>query len=358
MSASVQGSSDAGGVAAPVAADAVVTEPVPALASLSRQEFLEHHRYQRPVLVKGAARQLPAFSKWTLEYLEDKVGHADIVASEYAARHDDYTRIVPRALSFREFSRKFRDPGHGQDLYWFNIMESGNFWANPRYAAPCNDALAVLAADFQPPGFLDRKEMVYAQMILGSQANGTKLHYDWGGEAKCLIQIAGRKHVLLVSPAHAARALLTPAFGGRGVESACALDVRALHGGRGPANPVPGGIPVLEATLEAGDVLYWPSFWLHDVANLDPFTLAINAPIDELPISALFVRQCMVNVVSELLNHLDARGWLEASLPHVLSFVKEYDARVVASGASLGSLWNWLPQLRPELGDFLRHGSR
>jgi hypothetical protein len=261
-------------------------QAVDQLLAIDRFTFLEHYRFRKPFVLKGGARQLPAFGKWTLDYLDAQIGDITIQPLSYGTDQRDYSKARFIEMAFRDFSREIRG-GTRRTLYWFTGPNSENFWSGPGKQAAGNPALKKLGEDFVVPSFLHESEVIYAQMILGTGRNGTVLHHDFGGEAKCLIQLLGAKHVRLVPPQ----------FGGRvGLHSIAdegnftvSIGDAQKSGPRGAGTDV----PMFEAKIEAGDVLYWPSFWLHDIANTGDVNLAINAPIDEVPLSPLMLRHLL-----------------------------------------------------------------
>jgi hypothetical protein len=268
--------------------------PVDELEHIDRATFLERYRFRHPFILRGGARAVPAFGRWTLEYLEGQIGDVNIqplVYSGEAAR--DYSRAAFTEMSFREFLAEIRSD-HSRMLYWFEGPVSANFWGGEGKQARVNADLAMLAPDFAVPAFLDRREVIYAQMILGTGRNGTVVHHDYGGEAKCMMQLLGEKHVLLIPPQHGAAVDLHPITGTRNF-TVSSLDLRGRD-----YDAILARAPVFEARIGPGDVLYWPSFWLHDIANHGDVNFAINAPLDEMPVNALLLRHLLTTQVRRL----------------------------------------------------------
>jgi hypothetical protein len=71
------------------------------------------------------------------------------------------------------------------------------------------------------------------------------------GEAKTLIQLAGRKHVLVVSPAQAHLVGMNRAFTNDGILNACRRNIRESEDGLN--ENASSELHVLEAVLEPGD---------------------------------------------------------------------------------------------------------
>ena len=281
------------------------TQPVDELTSIDRKTFLESYRFRKPLILRGGAKPFPAFKKWSLEYLESRIADVVIQPLVYEEDRRDYSQAHFVEMSFREFCQEIRS-GNARILYWFEGPVSANFWGGAGKHARVNTDLSMLAEDFVVPEFLRESEIIYAQMILGTGKNGTVAHHDFGGEAKCLMQLIGEKHVLLVPPQHgkhlALRSIAQPKnftistldLRGRDFESIC------------------GQATVFEAKIGPGDILYWPSFWLHDIANEGAVNFAINAPIDEMPVNALMLRQLLAMNLG-LLQQLDPELRIDAS---------------------------------------------
>lgn len=267
--------------------------PVEELTAIDRYTFLEDYRFRRPFILRGGATQLPMFKKWSLEYLEREIGHVQIRPLLYEQDPRDYSKAHFIEMSFREFCRELR-ADDSRTLYWIAGPVSNNVWAGPGKGAEVNRELHMLAADFSVPAFLRKSELIYGQIILGTGKNGTVVHYDFGGEAKCLVQLLGEKHVLLVPPQHGG-ALALPSITENKNFTISPLDVR----GRNFTSRCR-DVPVYEARIRPGDVLYWPSYWLHDVANAGAINLAINLPIDEIPVNPLMLRHLLAMNVRRL----------------------------------------------------------
>jgi hypothetical protein len=277
--------------------DATSTRPVDELTSIDRETFLESYRFCKPFILRGGAKALPAFTKWSLEYLESRIADVVIQPLVYDEDQRDYSRAHFVEMSFREFCREIRC-GNARTLYWFEGPVSANFWGGADKDARVNADLRMLAEDFVVPEFLRESEIIYAQMILGTGKNGTVAHHDFGGEAKCLMQLIGEKHVLLVAPQHGKHLMLHSIARPKNF-TISTLDLRGKD-----FESICSQATVFEARIRPGDILYWPSFWLHDIANEGAINFAINAPIDEMPVNALMLRHLFAMNIS-LLRELD-----------------------------------------------------
>lgn len=257
---------------------------------ISRLEFLEDFQFRKPLIVSNGAAKIGAFERWSSDYLREKIGHVMAQVYDYTdKRKDDYDRANILEISVAEYLDEL-ERGNPKAYYWFNLA-NGIFKTNPLLQVKRNSALLSLADDFCQPSFLHEKNFVYSQIVLGGKSNSTKLHYDWGGEAKCFVHLRGKKSVRLISPQNAKHVRLNPISQAYNI-SACDINLFATDCYL--------NCEVLHADLREGDVLYWPSFWLHSLANGSPFTLSINSAQTEIPANPLFVRHVSAVAIHKL----------------------------------------------------------
>ena len=341
-------------------------QPVPEVTDVDRATFERQYRGKGPVIVRGGARRTAAFERWDPAYLAEHAGDAQVNVAAYAADRRDFGSIEPRRMTLREFLAGFEQPALDETRYLFNNT-SCIFIRNedePRFhvgwGASTNAGLAPLAADFEVPAFVDPERFVLGVIILGSQENATDLHYDNGGEGKVLVQLRGRKRLLLLPPTSASALRLHTGYlkpgGAQGrTASRPSVDVHAQANG----SDVP-RLSGYTADLEPGDVAYWPPFWFHDLANLDPLTLAVGVVVDELTIRPLLMRHLARGVFSAVLAaaarrasdgsriSLDNGGWnLDVSLDgdrlgSLAELFSDLEARLLSeSEHGTEQLWQW-----------------
>jgi hypothetical protein len=290
-------------------------QQVERVPGLDRAKFRERFQGQRPVIVPGGALDTPMLTRWDLPYLAQAAGHARVTVAAYPEDRRDFGSVEPREMSLAEFVSALAQPARDEVRYLFNDP-SCVFARNEAltrlhvgWAAALNAGLAPLAADFRVPSFVVPEEYVLAVLILGGRENATDLHYDNGGEAKLLVQVRGRKRIILFPP-HAAPALRPHTLfrrpGGPPGQagSRATLDIHEPADASASADAPDGWV----AELEPGDVAYWPPFWFHDVANLDDVTLAVGVFVDEIRLPALLLRHAAHLVFGDLVGRTAARA--------------------------------------------------
>jgi hypothetical protein len=279
-----------------------VAGPVERRDSLTRAEFLHEFAGRRPVVHAQGARHTAAVRRWDPDYLVERAGEArlELLAGVYEpeARALGYSGARPVSITLRAFVEALCAGDDGQG-YLFNT-ESGVLQVNESedselrvgWGKAANPGLARLAADLELPAFMDRRDLIYAALLLGGPHQRAPLHYDLSGEVKALVQVRGRKRVLLFPPSEAGL-LHFPGWFEEGSAPFRVPHVADVDLHRPDLARFPGleRARALEAVLEPGDVLYWPPFWPHDVTNLDSFTLAVTCTYEELRANAMWFRE-------------------------------------------------------------------
>jgi hypothetical protein len=289
-------------------------QKVERVPGLDRATFRERFQGRRPVVVPGGALDAPMLERWDLSYLAEAAGDARVTVAAYPEDRRDFGSVEPREMSLAEFLSDLAQPGSDEVRYLFN-NSSCVFARNDAltrlhvsWAAELNAGLAPLAADFQVPSFIALEEYVLAVLIMGSRANATALHYDNGGEAKVVIQVRGRKRIILFPP-QAAPALRPHTFFRRPGSASASPSIATvdIHAPADDSAGVDGPVGWV-AELEPGDLVYWPPFWFHDVENTDDVNVAVGVFVDEIRITGLLLRHAAHLVFRSILAEAAARA--------------------------------------------------
>jgi len=215
----------------------------------SGQDFLDQfYALSRPCVITGAIADWPALSRWAPDHLREAVGDAPVEfqggrqgAGDFELAKDRHKQRLP----FRAYMDLIEGTP-GNDAY----VTAYNSVANQAAFAP-------LMADTRPIG--DYLTPGGGMLWIGPQGTFTPLHFDLTNNL--LVQVVGRKHILLV-PATQARFL----YHGRHVFS-------EVHDLEDPARldryPLARQATPYAVTLEPGEMLYIPIGWWHQVRALD-----------------------------------------------------------------------------------------
>jgi hypothetical protein len=225
---------------------------VPRRAGLTRAEFLsEHYAANRPVVLTDLADRWPAVSRWTPEYLVDRVG-AEVVevmtARDRDTRYEQNLEVHRTEMPFRDYVEQVESSGSTNDFY---LVANNHFFERPIAGSLLADiTLDDRVLDPQSPP---------SQMFFwyGPAGTVTPLHHDTSNVL--LTQVRGSKQVVLV-----------PAL-----ESYRVYNDVAVYSPVDPEHadleryPLFAEATSMTVTLNAGEALLIPVGWWHHVRSLE-----------------------------------------------------------------------------------------
>lgn len=223
---------------------------IPRRDRLSPETFLkEHYSVHRPVILTGLVDDWPALSKWSPDYMEDKVGRdtpIELQKGRESTKSFEIDKLkLKTQIPFGEMADFLRSGKPSNDMY----VTANNGAAN-------RQALAPLWEDFSDiPGFTQSTPENDGFLWIGPQGTLTPFHHDL--THNLLIQVAGRKKVHVVPSYEEAR--MRPV---RKYFSQWSLDDMLAA----PAERRP---QLLECEIGPGDALYIPVGWWHHVIGLE-----------------------------------------------------------------------------------------
>ena len=192
----------------------------------------------RPLHLRESAREMRAVREWSFEDLAQRFGAVEV---EVNTKRDEATRRahterVSSQMRLGDFLRACHEPTNAHYI----VSRNGLFGM---------EALRPLWADLDPlPPFLDSPEPPRgASLWVGPAGTLSPLHFD--PHNVLLVQVVGRKHVWLVPPDSDA---IYEGLDGYYAEH----DAREVEG-------------ALEIVVEAGEALFVPVGWFHQVEALD-----------------------------------------------------------------------------------------
>jgi hypothetical protein len=222
---------------------------IPVVRGLSSTEFLrEYYALGRPVILDGEMDDWPARQLWHAAYLKRKLGSTPVVFQSRRSANPEfelYKDAHRSVLSFDAYMDMIeKNPGNDAYITAYNTKENVA-------------AYECLQEDVRPLSkFLTGKPGL---MWIGPLGTFTPLHHDLTNNL--LAQVVGQKRCILVPPSDS-RYL----YNHRHVFSAVhdIMDDERLEQFPLARNAVP-----YEAELEAGQVLFIPIGWWHQVTALD-----------------------------------------------------------------------------------------
>jgi hypothetical protein len=201
-----------------------------------------------PVIITGGATSWRALAAWDPDYVKQQCGHRTVNVSLCPSGLYDRARHQPMRMG------NFIDSLLGDDR-----------GANPYYLAGCEvsrETLPEIADDFETPRFLTPSWGRKLSLFLGRDSVTGSHFHPW--EQALFTQIQGRKRIVLCPPGHFSalypKSALSAHFNWSRVDFRCP-DIDRFPRFR--------QAPLVECTLEAGEMLFIPVHWWHAVFGPD-----------------------------------------------------------------------------------------
>ena len=219
---------------------------IPTVDRIEPERFFEdYYAANRPVVLTGLVDHWPALTKWSLDYLADKVGDSAVelqgqrtTAADYEIAKDRHKRLVPMSAVIE----LIREVGASNDFY----VTAYNGSTNKETLAPLWEDIGGVSI-LRPTGGRD------GFLWFGPKGTLTPFHHDLTNNL--LVQVMGRKRVSMVPSWEV----------GRMRNSIHCFSDRSLTDWR-DGEKLP---PRLECVIGPGDALFLPIGWWHHVEALD-----------------------------------------------------------------------------------------
>lgn len=237
---------------------ALKLKPIDLVENITKEEFEEKYLKPRiPVVLKGNAKNWPAYEKWSLDYMKKVVG--DIEVPLYDSSKADPAAPINASVAkmkFADYIELIRNTPTDLRIFLFDPIKK----------APKLLKDYVFPKDLMG-GFLDK----YPTMFFGGKGSVTFLHYDIDMAHIFHTHFNGRKHILLFDYKWKERLYKIP-FATYALED---YDISNPDFDKFPALD---GIEGIECYLEHGDTLFMPTGWWHWMKYLDgSFSLSLRA---------------------------------------------------------------------------------
>ncbi len=234
--------------------------PIPTVENLSPADFkASYYNTYQPLIIKGLARQWPAYNRWNWDYFIDIVG-AKEVGVYNNVKSDSYTPIntADAYMKFGEYLQLVKKGPVDLRIFLFNIFQH----------AP------QIVQDFVWPdeymkGFVKRFPMLF----VGGQGAITHMHFDIDLSHILHTQFAGRKRVLLF-PFEEQHKLYRKPWEVLSLANYAHYNDQFDYDNF-PAVKLANGY---EAILEHGDTLFMPAGYWHHMEYIDAgFAMSLRA---------------------------------------------------------------------------------
>ncbi|XP_048200975.1 tRNA wybutosine-synthesizing protein 5 isoform X1 [Perognathus longimembris pacificus] len=248
--------------------------PVPRLRDVSREQFLQHLYPQRKPLVLEGIDLGSCTSKWTVDYLSQVGGTKEVKIHVSTVAQMDFIskNFVYRTLPFDKLVQRAAEAKHDE----FFISEDEKYYLRSLGEDPRKDVADMrkqfpsLEGDIKFPKFFREEQFFSSVFRISSPGLQLWTHYDVMDNF--LIQVTGKKRVVLFSPRDAQYLYL----------SGSKSKVLNIDNPDLAKYPLFSQARRYECSLEAGDVLFIPALWFHNVIS-EEFGVGVNVFWKHLP---------------------------------------------------------------------------
>jgi hypothetical protein len=196
-----------------------------------------------PALITGLMTAWPALARWSPAYFKERLGDVAIVVTTGRESDPDYDRNYTAHLdttTMARFADRVAAAGESNDFY----MVSNNRNLEASALRPLLDDVVI------PTDYLDPERLQgCVSLWFGPRGTLTPLHHDTTSVLFC--QIVGKKRFRMIAPQE------TSLLAGARDYYASIADARE-------------GAPVKEVVVSAGEALFLPVGWWHEVLSLEP----------------------------------------------------------------------------------------
>ncbi|XP_066474751.1 tRNA wybutosine-synthesizing protein 5 isoform X2 [Tiliqua scincoides] len=228
---------------------------------------------RKPVVLKGLDLG-PCTSKWTVDYLSQAAGNKEVKVHVSSVPQMDFLskNFVYRTLPFDIFVRRAAEAKHKE----YFISEDEKYYLRSLGGDPRKDIadlrkqFPLLADDIWIPEYFEKEQFFSSVFRISSAGLQLWTHYDVMDNF--LIQVKGKKQVVLYSPRDAPYLYLS------GTKSEV-LDVDKPDLEK---HPLFAKARRYECHLKAGDILFIPALWFHNVTSQE-FAVGVNVFWKHLP---------------------------------------------------------------------------
>lgn len=257
-----------------IMAEDVQKVSLPQLFGIDRTTFLQDiYPLRKPVVLKGICLGT-CTTKWTVDYISHAGGSREVKIHVSTSPQMDFLHknFMYRTLPFDVFVHRASEQVHQE----YFISQDEKYYLRSLGEDPRKDVADIkkqfpsLAEDIKIPEFFDADQFFSSVFRISSQGLQLWTHYDVMDNL--LIQVTGRKRVVLYSPRDAPYLYLSG-------DKSEVLNVDDPDLDKYPLFPK---ARRYECYLESGDVLFIPAMWFHNTIA-EEFGVGVNVFWKHLP---------------------------------------------------------------------------
>ncbi|BAY25371.1 JmjC domain-containing protein [Calothrix sp. NIES-2100] len=239
--------------------------------------------YKHPVIFTGIVPEWKAFTLWSLDYLNTVLGNKEItvrVSDNQIFTYDAEVGVYPtKKMKFTDFTDLIVNKKKDNQYYYIQQYPIDTTFPEllPDITIPdiidknlsINTARWMGIPEIEIPDFIDKYLSLITIFWMSNNGNITQLHHDPVESVLC--QVRGRKRILLFEPKQSS--FLYPFPKNSKVPFMSQLNIDKPDIDKFPQFR---NAKYIECILEAGEILFFPSFWWHQVYSLDELNISVS----------------------------------------------------------------------------------
>ena len=224
----------------------------------AREFFHEYYAKRKPVVLEGMMDDWPAMQRWSFDHFREEYG-AEEVRVGRCFGETQKMELGPYINEMHDLDPEGRSAGL-PPLYmegWYykeQRPELADDYTVPRFFGP--DWIEAKWFPFNP-------RPLFHAILIGPKGAFTKLHYDQLATHSWNAQVVGRKRWIFVSPDQKPNTYIETRQDA-GHHPGTDVDDPDLE-----RYPLMGDLRYLTATVHPGEMVWFPSMWMHQVISLD-----------------------------------------------------------------------------------------
>lgn len=270
----------------------MILSEVDTVQDITKEVFLKKYFIpQKPVLIKGFARQWEDFDKWNLDYIYDKVGEQEVgLYDNKPADPNKATDEPVTRMRFRDYIKLIKSQPSDYRIFFYIIT----------------DHLPELLKNFTYPdlGFKYFKRI--PTLFFGGSEARVLMHYDVDLGDLLHFQFEGKKRVLLFAPDQSAFLYKVPLS----VHTVYNIDYETPDYEQFPALKYAQGYEIF---MEHGDALFMPSGYWHFNRYLEAgFSITLRSfPSSAKRFFKMLNEVFVIRYTDKIMRKILKKSWVE-----------------------------------------------
>lgn len=233
------------------------TSPITRVENISKKDFVEnYYKSQKPVLITGLTKDWPAYTKWRLEYIQERSGDQIVPLYDNEPAKDKESVYAPKKeMKLYDYIEILKTKPTDLRIFFYEVLKK----------------MPELVNDFEYPEIGLKFFKKLPALFFGGGESKVFMHYDIDLPDSMHFHFDGHKSITLFSPEQTKFLYRVP-YSIHNLES---IDMDNPDFEKYPALQYAQGI---QAEMKHGDALYMPSGYWHYIKYLDGgFSMTLRA---------------------------------------------------------------------------------